>query len=445
MNMKVLMYGWEFPPRISGGLGVACYAIVKELAKQHVNLTLVLPETVNTDHVDHVNFVNCQDVAAIELKRDLGRTVNIQHPKIATCLYPYANAKNFKQHLSSETIQDFLGLLAKMNLPEDLKSIAKTVVVAQLATRKITDRYETNLLTEVFRYAQFAGPIAKDVAHEVIHAHDWLTLPAALEAKRYSHKPLVLHIHALETDRSGLWVDKNIFAIEKYGMEQADKIIAVSAHTKNNIIQHYGIDAAKIVVVHNGIYCEQPEPHTVANNQRPKMVLFLGRVTHQKGPYFFIEVAKRVLEKKPDVQFVMAGSGDLLVKMIERTAGLRIGKNVHFTGFLNGKEVSDIYKLADVYVMPSVSEPFGLSALEALSHNVPTIISKQSGVSEVLRHALVADFWDTEEMAAKVLALLEYQALGKTAVANSSEDLGLVTWGKAAEKIIEVYKRSIAW
>lgn len=439
--MKVLMYGWEFPPRISGGLGVACYAIVKELAKKQVDLTLVLPQTVNTDHIDHVNFVNCRDVAATSLGQDSAGIVNIKYPQVVTYLYPYANANSFKQLLSNETIQDFLCLLSKMSLPEEIKSMARAAVEAQMVTGNITDRYETNLLTEVFRYAFFAGSIAVDVAHDVIHAHDWLTVLAALEAKRRSHKPLVLHIHALETDRSGLWVDKRIFAIEKYGMEQADQIIAVSQYTKNNIVQYYGIAPEKIAVVHNGIYSDGCDSSSSKVNKRHNMVLFLGRITHQKGPCFFIEVAKKVLEKRPDIQFVLAGSGDLLASMIERTASLRIGKNVHFTGFLNGKEVSDIYKLADVYVMPSVSEPFGLSALEALSHNVPAIISKQSGVAEVLRHALVTDFWDIEEMAAKILALLKYQALGKTAVANSAEDLRLVTWGRAVDKIIEVYSK----
>jgi glycosyltransferase involved in cell wall biosynthesis len=441
MIMKVLMYGWEFPPLISGGLGVACYAIVKELARKNIELTLILPQSVQIDHIDHVNFINCTSAAAVDIDVEFAGAVEIKHPGIATYLYPYANANNFKQLLSNETLQDFLFLLTKIHLPEEIKEMVKSIVAAQELGGKLTDRYEINLLTEVLRYALFAGSLAAEVSHDVIHAHDWLTILAALEARRHSHKPLVLHIHALETDRSGLWVDKRIFAIEKFGMEQADKIIAVSQYTKNNIIQYYGIAPEKITVVHNGIYCNNDDAISNSQNKRHSMVLFLGRITQQKGPYFFIEIAKRILEKKPDVQFVLAGTGNLLTEMIERVASLRIGKNVHFTGFLSGHEVRDIYQLADVYVMPSVSEPFGLSALEALSYKVPAVISRQSGVSEVLRNVLVADFWDVDEMAAKILALLDYQALRKTSLAHSNDDLQLVTWEKAAEKIIDLYKK----
>lgn len=439
--MKVLMYGWEFPPRISGGLGVACYAIVKELAKKNVELTLVLPHTLDIDNIDHVNFVNCSNLNATD--QEFAGIVNIKYPQIVTYLYPYVNANHYKHLLSNENLQDFLLLLSKMQLPEEIKSMAGSIIAAQAIDLGMTDTYEVSLLTEVFRYASFAGSLAEGVEHDVIHAHDWLTILAALEAKHHSHKPLVFHVHALETDRSGFWVDKRIFAIEKYGMEQADRVIAVSQYTKNNIVQHYGIDPAKITVIHNGVYSNDEPNHLaeVARNKKHDMVLFLGRVTQQKGPYFFIEVAKKVLEKRPETQFVLAGNGDLLIDMIEQVANLRIGKNVHFTGFLDSQGVRNIYKLADVYVMPSVSEPFGLSALEALSYNVPAIISKQSGVAEVLRHVLVADFWDTEEMAAKILALLEYQALRHTFLVHTRDDLRAATWNKAAGKIIDVYKK----
>ena len=442
--MKALMYGWEFPPRISGGLGIACYAIVKELAKKNIELTLILPQTVTNDCIDHVTLVGCDSLTTPN-ETEFEGIVNIKYPKITTYLRPYINAKNFKQLIGNETMQDFLLLLERMHLPAELKEMARAIAEAQAAGIEITGRYEVNLLTEVFRYALVAGALAKETQHDVIHAHDWLTVLAALEAKRYSHKPLVLHIHALETDRSGLWVDKRIFSIEKYGMDQADQIIAVSQYTKNNIVQYYGIAPEKITVIHNGIYCNEKDSRSTdaTNNHLPKMVLFLGRITHQKGPYFFIEIAKKILEKKPDVQFVLVGTGDLLTEMIERTASLRIGKNVHFTGFLDNDRVRDIYQLADVYVMPSVSEPFGLSALEALSYDVPAVISKQSGVAEVLHHTLVADFWDTENMAAKILALLEYPALSQTSLDHTRSDLRVMTWDTTAEKIIDLYKKMI--
>ncbi len=440
--MKVLMYGWEFPPKISGGLGTACYAIVKELAKRDVNLTLVLPQTVTKRDIDNVNLIGCDNLTFTG-DTDLEGIVNIQRPELATYLSPYLSAKDFRRFLCNETLQDFFALLAKMHLPIELKAMAMTAAEAQISDVGLTGKYGINLLAEVFRYALVAGSLAKNIEHKIIHAHDWLTMLAALEARRYSHKPVVLHIHALETDRSGLWIDKRIFAIEKYGMQQTDQIVAVSQYTKNNIVQYYGIAPEKITVAHNGIYCNHDLNLTTGNNTRLKMVLFSGRITHQKGPCFFIEIARRVLEKRSDVQFVLAGAGDLTREMIERVANLRLGKSIHFTGFLDADRVREIYQLADVYVMPSVSEPFGLSALEALSYNVPAIISKQSGVAEVLNHTLVSDFWDTEDMAAKILALLEYPALRRTSLTHEQKELQEITWGRTAEKIIELYKKML--
>jgi len=433
MSIKVLMYGWEFPPHISGGLGVACYAIVKELAKKNVELTLVLPQVVDIDNIDNVRIFNC-DAKTMEPK--FAGIVNIKHPAVVTHLFPYAKTKDFNGLVSNEALQEFLSLLSQLDLPVDIKDMVGEIVEDQ---RDMIGRASIiNLLTEVFRYALFAGDLYKEVDCDLIHAHDWLTVLAALEAKRHLHKPLLFHIHSLETDRGGLWANKLIFAIEKYGMELADQIIAVSQYTKDNIVRHYGIAPEKITVVHNGIYYDRSSFPTKSGKKSgdPEMVLFLGRITRQKGPYFFIEVAKKILEKKPNLQFVLAGTGDLLVDMIEHVASLKIGKNVHFTGFLDSEQVKKIYQLADVYVMPSVSEPFGLSALEALSYNVPIVMSKQSGAKEVLSHVLVADFWDIEDMTAKILALLEYPMLSKASLAHTSDDLQVTTWSGAAEKII---------
>ena len=334
--------------------------------------------------------------------------------------------------LKYKTLQDFSALLTSLNLPEGFKAIA--------SRENITGKYGADLLTEVLHYALVAGTMAKNNPHDLIHAHDWLTMLAALEARHSSRKPVILHVHALEVDRSGLEVDKRIFAIEKYGMEQADHVIAVSQYTKDNIVKYYHIAPEKITVVHNGVYCQDSTPVATSH---PKMVLFLGRMTQQKGPYFFLEVASKVLTKRQDVQFVLVGAGELLVEMIERTANLQLGKNIHFTGFLDSERVKEIYRLADVYVMPSVSEPFGLSALEALSYDVPAIVTKQSGVTEVLHHTLVADFWNTEDIAAKILALLTYPALRKTSLVNTKKDLRAITWSKTADKIIAVYQKII--
>lgn len=430
----------NFPPFISGGLGVACYAIVKELAKKQIELSLILPQTVTTNQLDQVTLFGCNDLGITKVHQEFEGIVEIKYPRIAIYLSPYVREQNLNCQFYQENMQDFFLLLSQLHLPEELREMARLMVAAQVAGMKMTGSYKVDLLTEVFRYALFAGSLAKEIPHDLIYAHDWLTILAALEAKHYSHRPLVLHIHALETDRSGFWVDKRIFAIEKYGMEQADQIIAVSHYTKNNIVRYYGIPAEKIKVVHNGIYIEESST-TTRKVKSHKMVLFLGRITQQKGPCFFIEMAKRMLAKKPEVQFVLVGTGDLLVEMIEKTASLRIGKNVHFTGFLDSERVKEIYALADVYMMPSVSEPFGLSALEALAYQVPAVIAKQAGVAEVLHHTLVDDFWDTEDLAAKILALLEYRSLRETSLAYARDDLQRLTWDKAADKIIDIYNQ----
>jgi glycogen(starch) synthase len=433
MNMKVLMYGWEFPPNISGGLGVACYSIVNELAKKNIDLTLILPQTINNPDIQNLDLISCDGIDC-NVDFIFDGLVKIKYSKIFSNISPYLKTHNFKNALSNETFENFSRLLACIHLPDEIKNIF------MFATEEM---HSMNLLAAVLKYALIAGEFSKDIPCDVIYAHDWLTILAALEAKYYTHKPLIIHIHSLETDRSGFWIDKKIFAIEKLGMEQADHIIAVSQYTKDNIVKYYFIDPNKITVVHNGIYFDISCNQALTNDDRLPMVLFLGRITQQKGPSFFIDIAKKVLEINPEVHFVLVGSGDLLTGMIERTANLRLGKNVHFTGFLPREKVREIYQLADVYVMPSVSEPFGLSALEALSYNIPAIISKQSGVAEVLRHTSTANFWDVDDMAAKILALLKYATLRKTMLSAESQELQKLTWDKAAEKIIQVYKKII--
>ena len=446
VNMKLLMYGWEFPPRISGGLGTACYAIVQELAQRAVDLTLVLPYTLADCSIKNVNFIGCDHVdtsANNHQAKLIGAFDNlkIKYTQLAAGISPYTNTSNSTFCCSNEALKACFEQILHLELPPDIKAIIVDIIKECYLAEQITGGYGVNLLLEVFRYAAVAGALATTTEHDVIYAHDWLTVLAGVEAKRLSNKPLVLHVHALETDRSGIWINQKIYQIEKYGMEQADHIVAVSGYTKDKIVKHYGIDPGKITVVHNGIYCDAGHKQAVKNKLPVPMVLFLGRITHQKGPGFFVEVAHKVLAKKPEVQFVMAGSGDLITEMIEKVASLRMGKNFHFTGFLDGKLVKQMYRLADVYVMPSVSEPFGLSALEALSYNVPAIISRQSGVAEVLHHTLVSDFWDTDDIAGKIMALLEYPALRKTSLAHESKQLQHITWGRAAEKLIDVYKK----
>lgn len=440
--MKVLMYGWEFPPRISGGLGVACYAMVKELVRQQVDVALILPEIV-ADIVQHSNFslFGCDSLTkelAAKISSDLAQLVDLHKIDFAGFLSPYSSFPAPAASAFNENRAHLIKLLNTIKIPEAVTQLLLSAT-EQSSTNSVTcnTNYGENLFAAVLRYGLLSGWLAREIPHDVIHAHDWLTILSGIEAKKHSQRPLIFHIHATEYDRSGQDLDQRIYAIEKYGMEQADQIIAVSNYTKNIIMQHYGIAAEKIVVVHNGIYLE-PLSQFKSPNRQP-MVLFVGRLTQQKNPECFIEIAKKVLEKKPNIQFVLAGAGDLFASLVEKVARLRLGKNIHFTGFLAPDEVKKIYGLADVYVMPSVSEPFGLSCLEALANNVPAVISKQSGVSEVLRHVLVADFWDVQEMAAKILALLEYQKLHSEVAINSWQDLCTLGWDKTAAAIKNLY------
>ncbi|MFA6408840.1 MAG: glycosyltransferase, partial [Gammaproteobacteria bacterium] len=407
--MKVLMYGWEYPPFISGGLGVACHAIVQDLTSKHIEVNLllpcnfdVLPENKNAREKLIGVDIYAEDLTEINIQQDCLKTYPIDsllHPYLTPHEYLalYLEHKNGKTYIRSRSKKPF----STQHHTLDMHS-------PDFTPNKITGRYGPNLFQEVLRYAKIAGDMAIEIPHDVIHAHDWMTILAGINAKQVSSKPLIFHIHALEIDRSGMDnINQQIFDIEKYGMQEADRVIAVSNYTKRLIMQHYHIPEKKIAVIHNGIDKSYGEKHNEYAFKHPKTVLFLGRITHQKGPYFFIEIAKKILSVRQDIQFVLAGTGNLLVEMIEKVACLHIGKNVHFTGFLDPKTVKKLFHFADVYVMPSVSEPFGISCLEALANDVPVVISKQSGAAEVLHDTLSADFWDVDEMAGKILALLD--------------------------------------
>ena len=278
---------------------------------------------------------------------------------------------------------------------------------------------------------------------DVIHAHDWLTYPAGMALAGVTGKPLIAHVHATEFDRAGEHVNQGVYDIERMGMHAADRVIAVSLLTKKVCITRYGVPEQKVEVVYNGVEQDDVQPREGARIESDdKIVLFLGRITMQKGPEYFIRAAKRVLEKVENVKFVVAGSGDMALRMIDEAAHLGIGHKVLFTGFLRGRDVERVYKMADCYVMPSVSEPFGIAPLEAMLHDVPVIISKQSGVAEVLTHALKVDFWDTDEMANKIVAVLRHAPLSKTLRAHAPFELRRLTWDGAAEKCVKVYERA---
>jgi glycosyltransferase involved in cell wall biosynthesis len=298
--------------------------------------------------------------------------------------------------------------------------------------------YGKNIYEEVRRLSMAAREIALTEDFDVIHCHDWMTFPAGIEAKKASGKPLVVHVHATEFDRTGgNSTNQYVYDIERSGMEFADRIAAVSYFTKQKIMEHYGIPGDKISVVHNAVDFGDMKKFDIKNQD--KVVLFLGRLTLQKGPDYFIEAAKKVLDFDPDVKFIIAGTGDMEARMIDRVAQLGIGNKVLFSGFLSGKDVDKAYQAADLYVMPSVSEPFGITPLEALRNGVPVIISKQSGVSEVLKNALKIDFWDIDEMANKMITVLNYRSLHKDLTHHGSMEVQSFSWNVPAEKCIEIY------
>lgn len=403
------MYGWEFPPHITGGLGIACYGIVKGLITNKFKVTLVLPHAMWHEDLQTDPHIIEHDNLTYIMSQEMNERDNMVVKLVDSIIRPYLSHKTY-QDLRSESGAEIPG-------------------------------YGNDLISEALRYATKAGEIAANTPHDVIHVHDWLTVLAGIEAKKISQKPLVFHVHSLEFDRSGENLNQDIFAIEAHGLHVADKILAVSNYTKNSIITHYNISPEKIDVVHNGLFEPPSENQPAPLLDNHKTVLFLGRVTHQKGPFQFVEAAHTILEKRQDIQFVIAGDGDLLQSVIERVAALQLGKHILFTGSLDRESVEKIYKQSNVYVMPSVSEPFGITCLEALSYHVPVIISKQSGAAEVLHHVIKVDFWDIQEMAAKIIALVDYPALRLELLQNSKTDLATLLWENTAKKIIEAYRQ----
>ncbi|HRW63646.1 MAG TPA: glycosyltransferase family 4 protein, partial [Bacteroidales bacterium] len=382
--MKVLMFGWEFPPHITGGLGTACYGLVKGLAKTNTDVLFVVPKAYGDEDNHVVKIVDASDIEINQesiTKEDFWKKITFM--EIGSNLIPYVSPEEFKKIIARN-------ILSRSDINRNIFK----------AKYKFSGKYGKDLLEEVSRYALVAASIAARNNFDIIHAHDWLTYPAGIAAKAVSGKPLVVHVHATEFDRSGENVNQNVYDIERNGMLAADRVVTVSHYTRNIVITRYGIDESKVFTVHNAVEFDKDFDDNRWHKSVPeKVVTFLGRITYQKGPDYFVEAANLVLSKYKNVRFVMAGSGDMLYRMIKRVAELRIADKFHFTGFLKGNDVDRMFLQSDVYVMPSVSEPFGISPLEAMRAHVPVIISKQSGVAEVLRHAIKIDFWDIDAMA----------------------------------------------
>ena len=420
--MKVLMFGWEFPPFISGGLGTACYGITKGLLENDVKVTFVLPTKKGKEITSPVKILGADEVPLIgDINELMNRIDIINAVSVPSSLSPYATAVHYSEQL-------------KFN--HSLK-VRKNPINSIL---DFTGDYGDDLLTEVMSYGLVGESLYFYEEFDIIHAHDWLTYPAGVRTKQISGKPLIVHVHATEFDRSGNNINERVYNIEKYGMENADKVVAVSYYTKNIIINHYGIDQDKIEVVHNAVNKKkQFERYNIGKNLDDKIVLFLGRVTMQKGPDYFIEAANLVLKEIENVRFIMAGSGDLMPEMISRMAELKIADRFHFTGFLRGLDVERMYAMSDLYVMPSVSEPFGITPFEALLYDVPIIISKQSGVSEILKHAVVVDFWDIQKLANYIISILKNEDLAQEIVRNCKEEIQQVEWHSAGNRLKNIY------
>ena len=413
------MFGWEFPPHILGGLGTASYGLTKGMHNcGNMDITFVIPKPWGDEERDFANIIGacntpvaCRDVNWDYVENRLGKFMNPQ-------LY---------YDLRDRIYADFNYM--RLN---DLGCI------------EFSGKYPDNLIEEINNYSIVAGVIARTIDCDVIHSHDWLTYPAGIHAKNVTGKPLVIHVHATDFDRSRGNVNPTVFGIEKDGMHHADHIITVSNLTRQTVIEKYGIDPAKVTTVHNAVIPLSDDLLSIPKPEnKEKVVTFLGRITMQKGPEYFVEAAVKVLQKDHNVRFVMAGSGDMMDQMIALAAKRGIADRFHFTGFLRGRQVYEMLKASDVYIMPSVSEPFGISPLEAMQMGVPSIISKQSGCAEILNNVIKTDYWDIDAMADAIHSIISYPSMYESLKTEGIEEMKGITWEKAGQKVIDIYNQVI--
>jgi len=415
---RILMFGWEFPPVISGGLGVATLGLCKAMAPL-ADVLMIIPKNVPNFNIPNIELVGLNRLTAQELGLLFNQNIAyIMKGNAAT----EAPLKSYTQVQSDEFVdQKFYD-----------------VYHSEVKPFEIDNLYGGNVISKVIEFARISVQYCLSKQFDVIHAHDWMTFLPAMELKRKTGKPMVLHIHSTEYDRAGANSRNWVYDLEKKAMELADRIIPVSRYTGNVCAQHYGINPAKIMPVHNGI--DWVQPYKKEKPTDDKYVIFFGRVTMQKGPEYFVEAAKKVLDVLPNVRFVLAGSGDLLRPMIERTAAYHLGDRFFFTDFLDKSKLNQLLSIADVYCMPSVSEPFGLSAVEAVQYDIPTIISKTSGVAEVLTGSLIVDYYNVDKFAEYIIAALQEDGLRASVVDANKHSLQSITWENCAQKVMEVYE-----
>lgn len=415
-KLKILKLGWEFPPMLTGGLGPACYGLSKALSN-YVDLTIIIPRSDINFKLEQANIIGLNHLTYEDIKEEI-----VTHEYQEFAVLEVANVQ-----------VDSYPIDVKVNLEE----YAVTAHEAN-ALFADTDSYGPNIMRKVAAYTDVVLKLAEKHDFDIIHAHDWITFPAALKIKQKTRKPLVVHVHSLESDRVHPGARNMVYDIELEAMQKADRIIPVSNFTKENIVKFYGINPNKIIPVHNGIDSTEAFKIKRANNE--KWVLFLGRVTRQKGPEFLFETAAKLIKKMDNVRFYIAGTGDRLLELKHKTEMNGLQDKIIFTGHINKTEVRNLLSQVDAYFMPSISEPFGLSALEAAQFDVPCVISKQSGVSEVLPNALKADYWDTNKLANYLYGVLNYQGLKETIIEHTREDIQNVSWEKAAQEVYHSYE-----
>jgi glycogen synthase len=418
----VLMLGWEFPPIINGGLGIACHDLSVALT-EFANVTMIIPKAGKDFKTDRLKLLGLNHIDVNSLE-DITRNNEFKNFdelfRVPVDLDPYYSGF-LEGKQSSGFITEFMLMGKKYNV------------------FNIDNLYGGNVIEKVTKFGEIAAELSRKIKFDVIHVHDWMTMIAGMMIKEKSGKPLVMHIHSLEVDRSGPESRGWLYDIEKRGMEAADLLLPVSNYTADNIVKHYGIDPNKIMAVHNGI--RQVNAYKTKSPYKEKTVLFVGRLTRQKGPEYFLKIAEKILNHRPDVRFVVAGTGEHWQKLLHDSSWNKMGNRFHLTGFLNEEKVKHLLSISDVYLMPSVSEPFGLSAVEAAQFGVPCVISKQSGVAEVLKGSLKFDFWDVNRAANYVINLLDNEILHQKVVEDAYENLKYINWRNSALKVIEGYKR----
>ncbi len=503
--MRIVMLGWEFPPFISGGLGTACHGLTKALDAAGHEVLFVLPRPVDRSHATHIRLLSPEALAGIGVSQATASTAapasagsdghgrdvvpgadvvvtragvpvgggalagagggvgglggGSGHLRVigvpARIRSPYPGAEggvgvgtSKRRVVGKAPVRPDGSPLSVEELAElsdeELRELGAELAGPTFGRTGAGAHYQGDLVAEAERYARLVVALTRGERFDVVHAHDWLTFPAGQALSRVTGRPLVVHVHSTEFDRAGENVNQRVYEIERRGMMSAMRVLCVSEYTRRLVLQRYGVPAEKVDVVYNGIENERWQPGAAsAIQRRDRIVLFLGRITMQKGPEYFISAARRVLEKVPEAKFIVAGSGDMELRMIELAANLGIGHRVLFTGFLRGADVDRVFRMADCYVMPSVSEPFGIAPLEAIRNDVPVIISRQSGVSEVLSHCLKVDFWDVDDIANKIVAVLRHPPLGQLMREHGSVEIRRLTWEGAARACVESYRKAL--